>query len=99
MENLKSPKMTPLKIGNSLKSIQLTAPAGSTVPSHHSVEEVAVIVQKGQAILKLQTENHQLTEGEVFMIPAGQEHSLSIEHDFKAILVMQLSSKIKFNKP
>jgi quercetin dioxygenase-like cupin family protein len=39
---------------------------------------------------------HQLKPGTTFIIPAGKEHMLTIQKDFKAIAIMAVDSEINF---
>lgn len=94
---LNKPIMTPLETGDSFKTFEITAKAGMEMPNHHSTKEAVVTVQSGRAILKMPSENHVLNAGSSFIIPAGIEHTLSVEQDFRAIAVMALESEIEFN--
>lgn len=90
------PEMTLLASGKSIKTFKITATAGMEMPEHHSTKEAVVVVQKGKAILTMPDKKHVLETGSSFIIPAGVNHSLSIQEDFQALAIMALESEIKF---
>ncbi|MGB3149433.1 MAG: cupin domain-containing protein [Maribacter sp.] len=96
MEVIHKPQLTHLQIGNSFKTMQVTGQAGTSMPPHHSTGEAIIIVQEGQALLKMPDAEHVLEKGSCFIIPAGKEHSLKIVTDFKAVAVMAVDSEINF---
>ncbi len=96
MEVLNKPELTPLAMGDSMKTMLVKGLAGMTMPPHHSTKEAVIVVQKGQALLKMPESEHLLKEGSTFIIPAGKEHTLTIQTDFKAIAIMATDSQINF---
>lgn len=96
MEVLHKPQLTRLETGGSFKTMQVTGSAGMLMPPHHSSGEAVIIVQKGEAILKMPDAEHVLEKGSCFIVPARKEHTLHIIKDFKAIAVMATDSEIKF---
>lgn len=96
MEVMNKPEVTPLEMGTSVKTLKVTGLAGMTMPPHHSTKEAVIVVQEGQALLKMPESDHLLTKGSTFIIPAGKEHTLIIQKDFKAVAIMAVDSEIKF---
>ncbi len=90
------PQLATLKSGESLKVYQVTGHAGMKMPLHYSTKEAVVIVQEGYAQLKIDEIKHILQEGSSFIIPAHQNHTLSVKAKFKALIIMSLDSNIEF---
>ena len=91
------PELSPLKMGKSFKTFQITGKQGMKMPSHLSTKETVVSIQKGSANLKMADgECIFLEEEDVFIIPGGKVHSLELTKDFKAIAIMATDSEIKF---
>ncbi len=98
METIQKPELTLLDKGSSLKTLQVIALAGMRMPPHHTTKEAVIVVQEGEALLKMPNVDHRLRQGTVFIIPAGIEHSLEIKKDFKAIAIMAADSEINFKQ-
>lgn len=98
MDAIKKPELSLLASGNSLKTLQVSALAGMFMPLHHSTQETVIVVQEGIAQLNMPTEKHILEKGTAIIIPAGVDHSLHIEQDFKAIAIMAIDATIAFKK-
>lgn len=96
MEVMNKPELTLLAKGDSMKTIQVEGLAGMIMPPHHSTKEAVVIVLEGQALLQMPESNHILKQGSFFIIPAGKEHNLRIQKNFKAIAIMAIDSKLNF---
>ncbi|WP_042491535.1 cupin domain-containing protein [Aequorivita sublithincola] len=96
MENSYKPEMTPLNNGEKFKTLNITAKAGMQMPLHHSTKEAVIVVLKGEAILKMPTQEHVLSQNTTFIIPAMVDHSLKINKDFHAIAIMENDSEIQF---
>ena len=90
------PKLITLKSGESFKVYQVTGHAGMKMPLHHSTKEAVVIVQEGYAQLKIDEIKHMLLAGNTFIIPAHQNHTLSVKAKFKAFVIMSQDSDIEF---
>lgn len=90
------PKLVTLKSGESFKVYQVTGLTGMKMPLHHSTKEAVVIVQEGYAQLKIDEIKHMLLEGSSFIIPAHQNHTLSVKAKFKALIMMSQDSNIEF---
>ena len=98
METPNKPDLALVKRGESIKVFKVTGRAGMMMPLHHSTKEAVVIVQEGSALLKIGEKQLLLQEGDAFVIPAAQNHSLSVETGLKAFVVMALDSSIEFEK-
>lgn len=92
------PQLAMLKSGESLKIYQVTGHAGMKMPLHYSTKEAVVIVQEGYAKLKIDEIKHILQEGSSFIIPARQNHTLSVKTKFKALIIMSQDSTIEFTE-
>lgn len=90
------PKLVTLKTGESLKVYQVTGNAGMDMPLHYSTKEAVIIVQEGYAQLKIDEIKHLLQAGNIFIIPAHQNHTLSVKSKFKAFVIMSQDSAIEF---
>jgi len=78
------------------KVYAVTGSSGASMPEHITTKEAVVIIQKGEVVLNIQNQNYYLKQNDVFIIPAGVQHSLSIEKDFKAVVIMDIDSQIEF---
>lgn len=96
METSDKPELVVLHKGESFKVLQVTGNAGMKMPLHYSTMEAVIIVQSGSAVLAMDHRKHLLHEGNSFVIPALQKHTLSLEAEFKALVVMPLDSRIEF---
>jgi len=96
LEVISKPELTLLEVGHSTKTLQVKGLAGMTMPPHHSTKEAVIVVQEGQALLKMPDSDHLLKKGSTFIIPAGKEHTLTVQEDFKAIAIMAVDSEINF---
>ncbi len=93
---INKPELTPIEMGDSIKTLQVKGLAGMIMPPHHSTKEAVIVVQEGQALLKMPESDHLLKKGSTFIIPAGKEHTLTIQKDFKAVAIMAVDSEINF---
>ena len=96
MDVLNKPELTALHVGDSLKTIEVTALAGMIMPPHHTTKEAVIVVKEGRALLKMPTTVHVLQKGMALTIPARAEHSLEVKEDFKAGVIMAVDSEIVF---
>lgn len=96
MDKNQIPVLCILKTGEIFKVYEVTGQAEMAMPAHHSTKEAVVIVKEGTAILNIQENKHLLEKGDVFIIPAKQSHSLELKTEFKAIVIMENDSNIKF---
>lgn len=99
MESVKEktlPQLVLLDNKEQHKVYQVTGGAGISMPEHISTKEAVVIIQEGEVVLNIQNQNYYLKQNDVFIIPAGVQHSLSIEKDFKAVVIMDIDSQIEF---
>jgi quercetin dioxygenase-like cupin family protein len=94
-----SPQMVILDIGKSFKVLQITGSEGMSMPPHHSTKEAVIIILRGTATLSMNGIDHSLKEHESMIIPADQRHSLRINETFKAHVIMESDSQIKFIDP
>jgi quercetin dioxygenase-like cupin family protein len=92
------PKLITLLSGTSLKVLEVTGREGLQMPLHYSTKEAVIMVQEGSALLNLDEQEYLLKSGDAFIIPALENHTLSIKSDFKAKVIMELDSKIEFTK-
>lgn len=90
------PQLEVLNSGDTLKILQVTGLAGMSMPKHHSTGEAMIIVQKGMASLKMQDSEQILSKGDIFNIPAGKAHALTLKTDFETLVVMPVDSAIEF---
>jgi quercetin dioxygenase-like cupin family protein len=96
METSNKPELVKLTTGESFKVLQVTGQEGMLMPLHHSTREAVVIVLEGSALLKIEEKEHLLQKGGAFIIPANQNHSLTLNTRFKALVVMSQDSNIEF---
>jgi quercetin dioxygenase-like cupin family protein len=93
---MNKPQIKISSVGSTFKILQIKGVSGMTMPPHYSTKEAVILVEKGQALLKMAEGDHILTKGTSFIIPAGKEHSLIIQKDFKASAIMAVDSEINF---
>lgn len=96
METLTRPEMRILKTGKQFKILKVTGLKGMVMPSHFSSKEAVVIVLKGEAILKLAEMEIHIKANQPAIIPAGELHTLFIQEDFEAEVIMEVDAEIKF---
>ncbi|HEY5534849.1 MAG TPA: cupin domain-containing protein [Ignavibacteria bacterium] len=98
MKTINKPELVSLKTGASFKVLKVTGQAGMHMPLHYSTKEAVLIVQGGSALLNIDEKEHLLQAGDSFIIPARQNHNLSLKSEFKALVIMSLDSNIEFVK-
>jgi len=98
MKTINKPELVSLKTGASFKVLKVTGQSGMQMPLHYSTKEAVLIVQEGSALLKIEEKEHLLQAGDSFIIPARQNHNLSLKSEFKALVIMSLDSNIEFVK-
>jgi quercetin dioxygenase-like cupin family protein len=96
MNTQNRPNLVTLNTGESFKIHQVTGRQGMVMPSHYSTKEAVVIVLEGTAHLKIDETEHLLESGSTFIIPANKNHTLTLQADFKAVVIMPNDSDIKF---
>ena len=96
MEVLNKPELTPLALGSTFKTLQIEGSIGMKMPSHYSTQEAVIVVQKGEALLRMPDKEHLLKAGDCFIVPAKKEHTLTIIKDLKALAIMAVKSEINF---
>lgn len=89
--------MHPLAKGDSYKTLRVNAKSGMEMPAHHATSEAIIVVEKGKAILTMNGESHTLQVGSSIILPAKVDHSLKIEKDFQAVVVLDAQAEIEFN--
>ncbi len=95
-KTIEKPVMTPLKVGESFRTFNVTGKKGMEMPEHISTKEAVVIVQEGSALLKIDGKEQTLEKEGVYIIPAKKPHSLQLLTDFKAVALMAMDSEIEF---
>ena len=90
------PQLNLLTKGKQHKVYQVTGEAEMIMPLHISTKEAVVIIQDGEAILEINNTINHLKMNDVFVIPAGVSHSLTIGERFKSIVIMDNDSEIEF---
>lgn len=98
METIEKPQLETHREGKSLKVLRVTGEMGIHMPEHHSTDEVVVVAQRGSAVLNMDGQEHNLTDGDVIIIPAGIAHSLTANNSFQALVIMNIESLIVFEK-
>lgn len=96
METQTKPGMIVSQTGRKFKILEVTAIKGMVMPLHYSTKEAVIIVLKGEAVLRLNEKDVDLKTNENSIIPAGNPHTLLIKEDFRARVIMEIDSEIKF---
>lgn len=90
------PQMSIILTGEKYKMLKVIGTKGMEMPSHFSTMEAVIIVQQGEALLKLTKREIHLKTNDSAIIPANEHHILKIKEDFQAIVIMEIESQIKF---
>lgn len=96
MEVLNKSALIHLALGDTFKVLGIEGRAGIKMPPHHATKETVIVVQEGQALLKMTDGNHILKKGSTLIIPAKKENTLLIQQHFSAIAIMAVESEINF---
>ena len=96
METLTKPEMVVRQVGDKYKILNVSGAEGAQMPLHITTKEAVIIVLQGEAILKLQNREIHLRTNDSAIIPAQAPHTLQIEKDFEANVIMEIDSEIKF---
>lgn len=88
MGKITNPKITLLSKGIKFTTKQMEAKAGDILPKHSASVESVLIVLEGRSVLALDGTNHNLQQGDSFIVPPEIEHQIRAIDDFKAIHVM-----------
>lgn len=96
MKVLNKPQLTNLAMGETFKILKVEGLGATVMPPHYCTKEAIIVVLEGRAVLKMPESEHALKMGSSFVIPAGKEHTLSIQEDIKAIAIMAIDSEINF---
>lgn len=98
MKTTNKPEIVLLKTGALFKVLKVNGQYGMQMPLHYSTKEAVIIVHEGSALLKIDEKEHLLQDGDSFIIPARQNHNLSVKSEFKALVIMPLDANIEFVK-
>ena len=93
---LKNPNLKISKTGKTFKIFEVTGDSDCVMPPHLSTKEAVLVVQEGDTMIEIEGRINYLTQNDVFVIPAGAVHTLSIKNKFKTIVIMELDSQIEF---
>ena len=92
------PKLSILQMGETFKVYEVIGKAGMKMPKHYSTKEAVILVKEGSARLQISEDEHILSKGSTFVIPAGKSHFLELLADFRANVIMENTSNIEFDK-
>jgi quercetin dioxygenase-like cupin family protein len=98
LATVSKPELTQVAAGSTLKIFKVTGKRGMQMPEHKSTAEAVIIVQKGSATLRIESVERRLEARKPFIIPEGKLHSLSLDDDFEAVVIMPVSSQIEFSR-
>lgn len=96
METQTIPQMSILQTGKEYKILRVSGEKGSQMPAHFCTKEAIIIVQEGIALLKLTAQDIHLKKNDSAIIPAGELHTLIVQENFQATVIMGIDSDIKF---
>lgn len=92
------PKVTPLAKGKNYQTKRMEGNSGELLPKHIASDESVLVVTHGECSLNIQDEDHNLKQGDVYVIPAEVTHQIKVVKDLKAIHVMPHNIKFEFFK-
>ena len=96
METMNRPRLKNLSHGESHKVLEIEGNHGMFMPPHHSTGEAVIVIKKGSVLIKMPDTEHKLEVGNILIIPAKKEHTLTALKEFKALVIMALDSEIYF---
>lgn len=96
MKTIGIPQTTMLQAGKLFKVLRVSGNKGNAMPEHYCTHEAVITVQKGAVILKISGTEYPIRQNQSFIIPTGEPHSLKIEEDFEANVIMKIDAEIKF---
>jgi len=91
------PSVDPAAVGKEFKVLRVQGHAGDHMPTHISTMEAVVTVIEGEAAIEMAGGTQVLGASQTLVIPAGEPHSLTLNTNTLANVVMPLASEIKFS--
>jgi mannose-6-phosphate isomerase-like protein (cupin superfamily) len=96
METMNRPQVKDMTVGTIHKVLEITGLTGMIMPPHHSTGEVVRMVKQGEALIKMPDTEYKIGLGDVSIIPAKKEHTLTVLKELKALVIMPVESEIQF---
>ena len=98
MKTVISPKVMLLAKGEEFSVKQMEAKAQDLLPKHLATAESVLVILEGECILTIEDNEHRLTQGDNFVVPAKIEHQIRAIKNLKALHVMPNDIKFEFFK-
>lgn len=92
------PKVSPIAEGKKIKTKRMEGNAGELLPKHKASLESVLVVTHGECFLYIDEEEHNLKQGDSYIIPAHIIHQIKVVQDLKAIHVMPNGIDFEFFK-
>lgn len=96
METMNRPQVKDMTVGTTHKVLEITGLNGMIMPPHHSIGEVVLMVKQGEVLIKMPDAEYKIGQGDVSIIPAKKEHTLTVLKELKALVIMPVESEIQF---
>lgn len=78
-----------------LKLFQATAQSNAILANHISTGDAVIIVEEGSGVLIMSGKEEQLQKGDFAIIHKNRQHSLKVQLDFRAKIVMSNNANIE----
>ncbi|MGB3342867.1 MAG: cupin domain-containing protein [Aequorivita sp.] len=96
MKTVTKPKIKLLATGEKFNAKQMEAKAGELLPKHIATIESVLVVLEGACVLSIDGKDHELKQGDSFIVPPKIKHQIRAIEDFKAVHVMTNDIQFKF---
>lgn len=79
------------------KIMEVTLDTGEEMPLHKATSDAFIIVREGAGTITFTDHKVDLQQGSSQLVPAHKEHTLHINENFKACIIMAPEAEIKFS--
>ncbi|MHC2993538.1 hypothetical protein OB13_18855 [Pontibacter sp. HJ8] len=89
-------EMKEIHANASYKVLTVSLAKGEEMPRHYATSDACLVIREGKGMLKLQEREVVLEAGATLVIPANEPHSLQIQENFAATVILAAGAQINF---